>query len=69
MRTKNDSPCDKECPERSIGCHGSCAKYAAYAAQRTTKREDQQRNAAWTMAKTEAYRKGKKFRAVNDRGT
>lgn len=25
--------CDKDCPDRSIGCHGRCDKYQAYRAE------------------------------------
>ena len=25
--------CPKDCPERSVGCHGRCAAYAAYRAE------------------------------------
>lgn len=25
--TLNKSPCDKDCKDRSIDCHGKCAKY------------------------------------------
>lgn len=69
MRTRNDSPCDRDCPERSSHCHGSCEKYAAFVAKRTNKRAERRQNAAWTLAKTEAYNRGDKFRAVSDRGS
>lgn len=30
MYVKNNSPCDINCPNRSVGCHGKCEKYLAY---------------------------------------
>ena len=34
-----DVPCVKDCPDRSPTCHGTCEKYAAYAAWCEEERE------------------------------
>lgn len=38
-----DNPCVKECPERTSICHGSCDRYAAYAAWCEQRRRDRRR--------------------------
>lgn len=33
------SPCTRECPERSIGCHARCSRYLAWKANHDAERE------------------------------
>ena len=55
LQIRNDSPCDRDCPERSPTCHGSCERYAVYDRERKQRREKQWRQSIWTKAKTGAF--------------
>lgn len=59
------SPC-KDCPDRQVGCHGSCEKYAAFRAD-TLRRAAANREAIiadsavieGTLRRTKDYQKGR----------
>lgn len=42
---KKDIPCKPDCPDRSPTCHGTCERYAAFAAKVEAERAERQRQA------------------------
>ncbi len=51
MRTRHDSPCDRECPKRTSTCHGSCPDYDIYAEVQKAKRKARFDDSIWTRGK------------------
>ena len=52
-----DIPCVKDCPDRSMDCHGKCEKYQAYAqwrAEERLKRAEKSRSAIRSSSKERA---------------
>ena len=55
MRVRHESPCDRECPDRSGTCHGKCERYASFVAQMEKRRKMKANDRTWTSAKVTAY--------------
>lgn len=68
IQIRNDSPCDRDCPERSPTCHGSCERYRQY----TARRKDQKRAAAgenvWTRSKVNLANRASRYGKKKQRG-
>lgn len=64
MRMQNDSPCDRDCQERSSdpNCHSYCKRYEVWQAKKKREREERRSSSAWTKAKTGAYCKGPHYK-------
>ena len=52
------SPC-KNCENRSAGCHGSCAAYLAYRAERESEYEERRTNMEMNLYLNERIRRTK----------
>ena len=39
-----DNPCKPDCPERTVGCHGKCPRYAAFWAESEKRRKQRELN-------------------------
>ena len=53
------APC-LNCTDRRLGCHSTCERYKAFAAQRKTEREARTRYLKDTDALVDIYRQGRK---------
>ena len=57
MKTRNDSPCVKDCPRRSYHCHGDCEAYAAFVERRIAQSRAKRNDRGWTYAKSVTHRR------------
>lgn len=62
-----DIPCVPDCPDRTDICHGSCEKYAKYAAWRDEVRKERQERAAQEAALNHGKRRRYAIHAYNER--
>jgi len=53
------APC-KDCPDRTVGCHASCEKYIAFAAERERIRTEK-----WLDSQNETIPNQKKIKNIN----
>ena len=70
MRTRNDSPCDRDCPERSSdpNCHSYCERYTTFAEQRKKDRDKNLQQNTWTIGKMETAIRVSKYNKKKERG-
>ena len=47
-------PC-KDCPDRQVGCHGKCGKYAEFSEERARIREMKRLNSSVSSARDAAF--------------
>lgn len=57
-----ENPCRKDCPERSIACHGSCGRYREFRAYRDELSKDRAKKSMLRGYDADFHRKIEKRR-------
>lgn len=66
----HDSPCDRDCPERSFdpNCHGTCKRYKDWLFEQKQRRKEARTSSAWTESRGNAATRALKYITKKDRG-